>query len=70
MKPCPNCGQPLHEFEQPSWRPDSPAISQVECHNVDCDLHMVTMTYEQLLTVDPASYRAMRQGLEKRGCHE
>lgn len=41
---CPVCGQPMHEYEQPSCLPERPSYPLAECQQADCDYRYVTLS--------------------------
>lgn len=48
---CPCCDHDLHTFEQPGL---VRVLTLSECHNRTCPLFMVTMDFEQLISLTPA----------------
>lgn len=56
---CPCCGEPLHQYEQPSLFAGRPAHKLAECHHQGCAIFMVTLNVERfakLTEADIASY--------------
>lgn len=44
---CPCCGKDTRrEWQQPSWNPNKPPLSQTDCVNPDCKAFYMTLSIE------------------------